>query len=188
MLRKLIIAAFVAIAFFALSTASYWVKQAEYVIRPPNIVAPVEEKSVPDRLQIAHLKIDAPIVYVEEESESAFQEALKSGVAHYPGTTDVGKPGNAYIFGHSSDYLWAKGDYKAVFALLPKIKIGDEIAASDREGRVYHYKVVETKIVTRGDLSVLSQNTGGRKLLTLQTSYPVGTALKRFVVIAELVN
>ena len=173
---------------FVLSAAPYWVRQAGYIAYPPEAEAPTVRISDPDRLAIPRLGTKAPIVYVMEENEKVFQEALRDGVVHYPGTAEIGEPGNAYIFGHSSDYIWAKGDYKAVFALLPKIKIGDIVTATDFEGHAYNYKVIETKVVSPDDVSVLGQDTGGRKLLTLQTSYPIGTALRRFVAVAELVE
>jgi len=40
--------------------------------------------------------------------------------------------------------------------------------------------------VSPKDLSVLDQQNFQKKFLSLQTSYPIGTALKRFVAVAEL--
>lgn len=137
-------------------------------------------------LVIRRLGIAAPIKYVDKKSEKAFQEALKEGVVHYPGTALPGAPGNVYIFGHSSDYVWVKGHYKAVFALLPKIEEGDKIIATDAEGRPFTYVVIRSFAVSPNDLSVLNQFEYKEKLLTLQTSYPVGTALKRWIVLARL--
>ncbi len=138
------------------------------------------------RLAIPRLGIDAPIVESAARSEEAFQRALQNGVVHFPDTALPGQPGNAYFFGHSSDYLWSAGAYKTVFAKLPSVRIGDEIEVTDASGTPYLYIVTGTKIVTPKDLSVLSQGDGVKKILTLQTSYPVGTAFKRFIVIAEL--
>lgn len=140
----------------------------------------------PNRLKIESLGIEAPVIYIQEKSEKAYQAALKDGVVHYPGTALPGRAGNCYIFGHSSDYLWSKGKYKSVFAVLPSVKKGDAISITDQEGSFFTYKVIGTFVVSADDLSVLNQNTQGKKLLTLQTSYPIGTALKRFVVMAEL--
>jgi LPXTG-site transpeptidase (sortase) family protein len=97
-----------------------------------------------------------------------------------------GEVGNVYIFGHSSDYAWSKGNYKHAFALLPKIKNGAEIKLTDEKGFSYTYLVTRQGVVGPNDVHVLAQNTNGKKLLTLQTSYPLGTALKRYVVVAEL--
>ncbi|MDZ4244025.1 MAG: sortase [Candidatus Doudnabacteria bacterium] len=160
---------------------------------PPEVPVIVEtprqrEKMEPDLLLIQTLQIRAPIIYVDEISEDLFQQALQHGVVHFPGTALPGHLGNVYIFGHSSDNLWAKGDYKTVFAVLPEIKIDDLIEISDPEGYKFVYKVKETKVVAPNEVQYLDQRNNEYKLLTLQTSYPVGTAFKRFIVIAELVE
>lgn len=165
-------------------------------MNPPEteVVAAMPEDSeepvtgTPDTLTIASLGIEAPVIYIEERGETVYQEALQRGVVHYPGTALPGQAGNVYIFGHSSDFLWSKGDYKTVFALLPNIKMGDSISLSDAVGRVYVYKVTETHVVNPSEMWVLDQYQNEKKLLTLQTSYPLGTALQRFIVRAELQN
>src|SRR3989338_947471 len=90
--KKIILGTLAAAAgLFVISTAGYWVKQADYVVN--EVVAagvaarevPPGEKSAPDRLMIARLKVEAPIVYVDEADEKIFQQALQSGVVHYPG-------------------------------------------------------------------------------------------------------
>jgi LPXTG-site transpeptidase (sortase) family protein len=180
-----------ALAIFVIN-APYFLAQLKYYFNDPVPVhAPVAQDSEarvePDRLWIESLGIEAPIIYVEEEDEAKFQEGLRSGVVHYPGTADVGKSGNSYIFGHSSDFVTAKGDYKTVFALLPRIETGSIISVSDRDGRLFKYKVDRKFAVSSKDTSVLAQDLS-RKQLTLQTSYPVGTALRRYIVISYLVE
>ncbi|HTM69093.1 MAG TPA: sortase [Candidatus Binatia bacterium] len=155
---------------------------------PPAAVPEPPRMMAPDRLQIPSLGLDVPLVYVQEKTEAAFQAGLRDGVVHYPGTAMPGEPGNAYYFGHSSDYVWSKGSYKNVFATLPEIKQGAAITVSGPDGRAYDYVVIVTRVVSPKDLSVLDQGDGTRSLLTLQTSYPLGTALKRFVAVAELVR
>ena len=140
----------------------------------------------PDSLYIQKIGISVPIIYVADDRESTFQKGLEKGVVHYPGTAKPGELGNAYIFGHSSDFFLARGNYKTVFANLPKLEAGDKIYVTDQENELYTYTVLEGRIVENDDLSVLSQFNYEEKLLTLQTSYPIGTADKRYVVIAEL--
>ncbi len=142
-------------------------------------------KLSPNFLSVPSLGITAPIVFAEKPTEKSFQAALLNGVGHYPGTALVGQPGNCYIFGHSSDYVWSKGHYKTVFALLPKIKIGEEIIATDSQGNSYTYIVKNTVIAKPTETKYLKQDKS-KKILTLQTSWPIGTALKRYLVIAEL--
>ncbi len=142
----------------------------------------------PSILEIPGLNIFAPIVYIDQLGEPAFQAALKNGVVHYPKTAKPGTFGNCYIFGHSSDYVWSDGKFKNVFALLPKIKKGDEILVSDEQGVQYTYVVFDTKIVGNNEIKYVDQGDMTKKILTVQTSYPVGTALRRFLAIAELTS
>lgn len=166
----------------------YFALHARYALEKPEEVPPAEEVARtwdPNTLVIERLDIIAPVIYIEERTEAAYQEALKHGVVHFPGTAMLGAEGNVYIFGHSSDYAWSHGDYKTVFALLTKIEIGDRIVVTDADGLPYTYIVTESFVVAPDDLSVLEQPEGEYRL-TLQTSYPIGTALKRFIVVAEL--
>ncbi len=176
-------AVYILIVSLALINWPYWQTQLE---TPKIVSAPPEMMA--NMLIIERLGIETPIIYVERADEEAFQEGLENGVAHYPGTARIGENGNPYIFGHSSDYIWSRGRYKTILARLPRIKIGEEIIASDHAGKKFVYKVIETKVVSPKELSVLDQRGYQRKLLTVQTSYPVGTALRRFVAIAELVE
>ena len=181
---------------FVVLNLGYVRTQAAYVIHGPKTVSiPKPGLVVPGRgsatstanvLAIPSLGITTPIQYVTSTKEAAFQVALRDGVVHYPGTALPGEYGNAYIFGHSSDYSWSKGTFKTVFALLPKIAKGASIIVTDKNGKVFNYTAVSTRVVNPTDLSVLDQQGKAKRLLTVQTSYPIGTALRRFIVVAEL--
>ena len=177
---------------FAVANFPYLWKNFRYHTSGPEIASPdsssFSEKVEPNTLWLPSLNIQAPIKYVEEASDDAFQEALRAGVVHFPGTALPGQFGNVYIFGHSSDNLWAKGDYKTVFAFLPNIKLDERIDISDAEGNKFVYKVIETRIISPKDTQFLDQGNYKKKRLTLQTSYPLGTALESFIVIAKLVE
>lgn len=186
-----IIAGSLAVCFvIVVLNAEYFLAHLGYRVAPrPALVqtatSTAETTGEPDRLSIASLGIEAPVVYIENKDEKTYQAALKKGVVHFPGTAMPGEPGNVYIFGHSSDYAWADSPYRAVFALLTEIKVGDGISLSDSQGRMFRYRVIGTKVVSPKDLSVLDQGGYKKRLLTLQTSYPLGTALRRFIVTAE---
>ncbi len=169
---------------------SYIVHGRKTIYKAPGQGSPTKQASqnagAKDQLSIPALNITAPIVYINEANEKTYQAALKNGVVHFPGTAGPGEVGNDYIFGHSSDYIWSSGHYKTVFAVLPSIRIGDEIVITASDGSTFSYSVINSRVVAANDVSVLSQDTKGKKLLTLQTSYPVGTALKRWVVVGEL--
>lgn len=140
-----------------------------------------------DHIRIESLNIDAPIIYPEEENEAEYQRSLEYGVVQYPGSARAGEFGNLFIFGHSSDYLLEKGDYKTVFALLPNIEIGEIIQISDSSNKIFRYRVTQKMVASKSETNLLNQDKS-KKELTVQTSYPIGTALKRFVVKAILVE
>jgi LPXTG-site transpeptidase (sortase) family protein len=179
-------------AIVVLFNFNYFSQQVRFLFTGKKSIF-VENQDLPTKqlpantLVIETLNIQTPVVYVNDNKESVFQDALQHGVVHYPGTAKVGEYGNAYIFGHSSDYAWAKGDYKTVFALLPEIEIGAEVLVSNEVGETFKYKVTQKFVADLGDVHLLSQDMT-KKQLTIQTSYPIGTALKRYIVIAESVE
>jgi LPXTG-site transpeptidase (sortase) family protein len=184
-----------ALAGFVLLNYQYFSKQAIYIIRggsnrpsptPTSADVSQQEKLEPNQLYIPSLDIRTPIQYVDQVDEAAFQTALQNGVVHYPGTADIGQPGNPYIFGHSSDFPTSPGGYKTVFALLPRIQNGAEIVVSGKDGTNYTYAVVDQFVAEKTDLHLLDQGEYKEKLITIQTSYPLGTALKRYIVKAKL--
>ena len=191
-IKKFLVTLVVILGLLIILNSQYLSKQTSYFFSKTISFSNQEEsyglELPPNTLAIQTLNIRAPIVEVAEKTEHAFQGALIQGVVRYPGTAPIGERGNSYLFGHSSDYPWKPGEYKTVFALLPHIVIGDKIVASNDVGKSFVYTVTETKIVEPNDISVLDQYENKKKILTIQTSYPIGTALKRFIVIAEIVK
>ena len=155
--------------------------------QPPAVldaqtIASKIDKNAPPRLKINRINVDAPIIFESRNNEAVFLDDLKHGVVHYPNTANPGQTGNVSIFGHSSGQWWAPGDYKFIFTLLDKVKLGDRIFI-DYKGTRYIYKVTATKVVEPNDLAVLNQ--GSDNKLTLITCTPVGTSDKRLIVTAE---
>ena len=192
--KKILVLVIVLAALFVVLDFGYFSANFVYIFhgsksvyRDPSAIAnPSAKKMQPNTLIIDSLGITAPVIYITENNEKAYQAALINGVVHYPGTANPGAYGNCYIFGHSSDYIFSKGHYKTVFAVLPQIKLGAEITVSDQQGNVSTYIVTDSHVVASNDMSVLDQQGNTKKLITLQTSYPIGTALKRWVVVGEL--
>ncbi|MFA6917817.1 MAG: class D sortase [Candidatus Gracilibacteria bacterium] len=152
-------------------------------------VAPID-----NRLIIPRINQNIPIVGVSSKNlishdwnalEKEMQEALKEGVIHYPGTSIPGQHGNIVITGHSSYFPWDPGRFKDVFALLHQMKIGDEVTIYYNQEK-HVYKVTEKKIVTPDNIDVLKQTPKDK--LTLITCTPVGTNLKRLIIVAEPVK
>ncbi len=166
--------------------------QAEDGILP----IPVLPTTYEDRLIIPKIGVNAPIVLSEKglnalkgqdwtTLEREIQDGLKRGIVHYPGTAEPGEKGNVFLTGHSSNVFWEKSEYNSVFALLPRLDVGDDIYLFSDQER-FHYRITEKKEVSPKDISVLEQGDG--KELSLMTCTPVGTRLKRLIVKAELIQ
>lgn len=156
-------------------------------------IPPLElEVAPPDnRIIIPRIDQNIPIIKVSSESlikrdwgalEKQMQEALKSGVVHYPGTSLPGQTGNIVVTGHSSYFPWDPGRFKDVFALLHKVVKGDRIVVYYEQDK-YTYEVSDILVVLPEDIEVLKQTPSDQ--LTLITCTPVGTNLKRLIIKAK---
>ena len=147
-----------------------------------------------ERLVIPRINQNIPVVTASSSNlidrnwgalEKDIQNSLKNGVVHYPGTSWPSQTGNTVITGHSSYFPWDPGRFKDVFALLNDVMVGDKIAFYYKQHK-YIYQVSDKKIVMPSNIDILKQTTD--KKLTLITCYPVGTNLKRLVVIADFIE
>jgi len=143
------------------------------------------------RIVIPRINKNVPVVTVSSEAlmnrdwvrlEQEIQKALQDGVVHYPTTAFPGEEGNVVVTGHSSYFPWDPGRFKDVFALLHDVQVGDKIYMYYNQKR-YDFEVYETKVVLPSQVDVLTQEGGDR--LTLITCTPVGTNLKRLVILAK---
>lgn len=139
-------------------------------------------------LVIERIGVNVPVVAdVPVSDPKAYNEALKSGVAHasssyYPSED----PGNVYMFAHASVNFWRLGKYATVFNLLRKLRLGDKIHVYYL-GNVYIYEVVNKEMYKGWNTYPLTRTTL-EPLLTLQTCDPPGTTINRFVVTARLID
>ena len=141
-------------------------------------------------VSIDKIKVDAPMVWSLGEDEKTQLEDLKKGVVHFPKTAAPGQIGNMIISGHSSNYIWADGNYNYIFKDLNNLTIGDTVSIKtvQKNGRiiVYHYVVTDKQIVAPDDQKIFENSP--TPTMTLSTCWPLGTALKRIIVKAELVK
>ncbi len=147
-----------------------------------------------NRIIIPRLGKNIPLVDVEHdahakfgEMQDVFMEELKKWVVRYPGTARPGEVGNAFIFGHSSNYPWVQSEYNDVFALVDTLENGDEIIVYYNQHK-YTYRITDRATVEPGDTEVLSSRDPNKKELSLMTCWPVGTTLERYIIFAELVE
>jgi LPXTG-site transpeptidase (sortase) family protein len=157
----------------------------------PQVTLSVNVTPYEDRIVIPKIGKNIPLVNVEHHDASnssewhkIFMQELEKGIIKYPGSADPGQKGNSFIFGHSSNYPWAKGEYNDVFALLNELDNGDEIIVYF-EQKKFVYVVKDKKIVKPGHVSSLG-GTNDMSQLTLMTCWPLGTTLNRLLVITEL--
>ena len=151
----------------------------------------LEISPITDRIVIPRINQNVPIIQVSSQNlinrdwkalEKDIQDALKVGVVHYPGTSLPGDDGNVVITGHSSYFPWDPGRFKDVFALLHDVELGDKILIYSNQKK-YIYEVIDIQIVKPNNIEVLKQTPSEQ--LTLITCTPVGTNLKRLIVIAK---
>jgi LPXTG-site transpeptidase (sortase) family protein len=121
---------------------------------------------------------------VDPTNPNIYLPILKKGVAHSKGSGYPNKPGNVFLFAHSSDAFYNVAQYNAVFFLIGKLEKGDEIDVFYKDIR-YIYKVVSKIVVTPEGLADYVKKNTDENSLTLQTCYPPGTSLNRLIVIAK---
>lgn len=103
---------------------------------------------------------------------------VNKGVWHIPGSSTPDKGSNTVLVGHRFTYK-----DPAVFYHLDKISVDDKIMVV-HEGKLYNYKVTETKIVNPEDTHV--EGATEDKRLTLYTCHPIWSTRQRLVLVAEL--
>jgi len=161
-----------------------------------QLLAMLPSVGPPDnRLVIPKLHLNVPLVAPSmnallnqdwDQVEKDIQSALEAGVVHYPGTARPGQAGNFFVTGHSSYYPWAAGAYKTVFARLHDLNPGDEYWVYFNGDR-HRYVIQSKKEVSPSDISVLDQPTD-KRLATLMTCTPIGTTLRRLIIVAQEVD
>jgi sortase A len=140
------------------------------------------------RLIIPKINVDTPVFYDIPTTKAAQDKAMEDGVAHFaiPGANShPGEIGNTVLSGHSSNDVFARGDYKFIFMQLDKLQVGDTIYANYNSVR-YTYTVTKKREVNPSDVAALTYDTD-KPELTLITCTPLGTALRRLLVTAEQV-
>lgn len=160
-------------------------------IDPQNIIVdPASTINVGQdpRLIIPKINVDTPVFYDIPIDKASQDKAMENGVAHFgiPGANSKpGQIGNTVLSGHSSNDVFAAGDYKFIFMQLEKLEIGDTIYAN-YEGARYTYVVTNKEEVLPTQVDKLIYDTN-KPVMTLITCTPLGTALKRLLVTAEQV-
>lgn len=143
--------------------------------------------SKPGNIQIPKLGIDLSIIWTADFKK--IQNDLKYGVAHHPQTPYPGERGTSSIHGHSSGDPW-DGNFKTAFTKINFLEEGDDVFITeyglDGQTRRLHFVVRSKQVFEKNDQGQF-KDLGGY-FLNLSTSWPIGTAYKRYVVTTELVG
>jgi LPXTG-site transpeptidase (sortase) family protein len=149
-----------------------------------NGVAPT---STPEVI-IPKINVEIPVDYNQNSTDEAvIEDALESGVVHYPTTSLPGQNGNTAFFGHSSNNIFNKGKYKFAFVLLHTLVPGDTFYLT-YSGKVYVYKVITKTVVEPSQVEVLNPVEGQTATATLITCDPPGTSLHRLVIVGQQIS
>lgn len=152
--------------------------QPQKPLAPENIIPIDPEFS----LLIPKIKANSPVIKnVSATDPKIYQPALSRGVAHASGSATPDKIGNVFIFAHSATNWYQASDYNAVFYLLNKLKIGDNITLY-YQNKPYTYSVSQKKIVLPDEVDYMKSSSQNQ--LTLMTCWPPGTTLKRLIIVA----
>jgi LPXTG-site transpeptidase (sortase) family protein len=148
------------------------------------------EASLAATLRIDRLKVSAPMVWSESSDDASELADLQKGVSRYPGSASPGQVGNMIVSGHSSNYVWVKGNYNYIFKNLNQLEAGDfiEVEMKEQSGReiINRYAVKEKFVAFPDDDRIFAETKNAS--LTLSTCWPLGTNFRRLIVKADLVN
>jgi LPXTG-site transpeptidase (sortase) family protein len=134
------------------------------------------------RLIIPTIGLDSKVIQLGTRLDKRGQLAWETApfaVGHHRGTAGPGQNGNMVLSGHIS----SPGE-GAIFHHLPELKVGDGVIVGTDE-RQYLYRVVDTKVVTPDEVSVMQPTPD--PTATLITCVPDGIYSHRLVVTARLV-
>ncbi len=161
-------------------------------IDPQNIIVDptVDVQVGPEsKLIIPKINVETPVIYGVGPDHNSQMKAMESGVAHFaiPGANSVpGQVGNTVIAGHSSNDVFAPGDYKFIFAQNEKLVEGDTIYMNYGSVR-YTYTITRREVVLPTEVNKIVLDTD-KPMLTLISCVPLGTADKRLLIFAEQVS
>ncbi len=142
----------------------------------PSAKVEVEKKlyAKPLSIEIASLKIVLPVA--ESGIVDGVWQISEKGASHLDTSANPGEGGNVVIYAHNK---------RVLFGPLRQIRKDAEITLVTEDGKSWNYKVVETVLVTPGDISFVTPRNA--ETLTLYTCAGFADS-KRFIVIAKPVT
>ena len=160
-------------------------QKSQVQISKQNIETPSWE--VPDTNYSIYIPkigaISRVISNVDAGNKKEYLAALKLGVAEAKGLAHPGETGTTFLFAHSVASPLDYARYNAVFYLLDKLVVGDNIEVVYRN-KLLKYQVTSVQRLASSDTNYLRPQED-EELLVLQTCWPAGTRQKRLVLTAR---
>jgi LPXTG-site transpeptidase (sortase) family protein len=156
--------------------------EAEAHVLPVPQKVPSVQALPAKRLIIPTIGLDSKVIQLGTRLDKRGQLAWETApfaIGHHRGTAGPGQNGNMVLSGHIS----SPGE-GAVFHHLPDLKVGEGVIVATDE-RQYLYRVVDRKVVTPDEVSVMEPTPD--PTATLITCVPDGIYSHRLVVTARLV-
>jgi sortase A len=161
--------------------------QTRYSLSPKSRFGNELKEVILDKTYSLYIpKIDAKSVVIENvdvAKPEAYLLALQKGVAAAANLSRPGVKGTTFLFAHSVSSPLNFARYNAVFYLLDKMQVGDDVEIA-YHGNMYLYKIDKVEILEANDLKYLIPQKDEERLV-LQTCYPPGTTWKRLVTVAK---
>lgn len=144
-----------------------------------------DSDSRPVRIVIDTINLDGTINTPASTDNETLDQALLSGVVHYPGSANLTEAGNVFLFAHSTGFRVVQNEAFKAFNDLKHLKENDlvRVQSSSRE---YVYRVTSVSLVNTDDAFVDLSHTG--RTLTLATCNVFGAKEERYVVKAEFIG
>lgn len=147
----------------------------------PAIVSSLSRETIAPYVEF---NITIPALKIKNEKVWVDSNDLSKGPVHLPGSALPGEKGNVFISGHSaSSPLF--GIKNAIFTKLQNLKEGDKLTI-EAGGTEYIYQIVDLKIVSPSDLSVIFPPDPVNRFVTLMTCVPPGLNFKRLIVLGKM--
>lgn len=162
-----------------LQNNSYENPTIEKIVKNREPVSKIIPSVPKNSIHIDKLDLTAPVIFDVPNETKAVADNLQNGTIHIAGAAHPGEIGNVFITGHSSNYLWSKGDYSHIFSRLNSLLVNDYILVNYNDV-VYFYRVSDKYVASPADIGNLGQSDTSE--LTLMTCYPVGTNINRLIV------
>ncbi|OGZ72901.1 MAG: hypothetical protein A2908_00010 [Candidatus Staskawiczbacteria bacterium RIFCSPLOWO2_01_FULL_38_12b] len=137
-------------------------------------------------LVIPSIGLVTNVVISKSTSAKILENDLDYGAVYYPGSVAPGQNGQIVILGHSAPPGWPYIKHDWIFSDIEELVTGDTIVFN-YNNKKYTYRVLEKKIIQKGQSVGQSELSKNNNILTLVSCWPPGENYQRIAVTATLV-